>query len=365
MTISARQALLRLLMSDARSASTSEGKVSVAAAVGINVQNASVIAAIPDGVVITAGGVLTLAAINNTDGQIEAIGDAVGAADASGETPPAAQIGIGAAVAVNVVKARNDATLGVAAHSVGGLALSALKRDVAGFMADPASTALREDVYLAKASSGAGASKVGLAGSLALNLVDTQSVARLQGGSVTVTGTGAVSVLSDNRMRATAEALPVGAGASGASVGIGASVALNILANRSVAEIADGAALGGAGDLTLSARGTYASVTTAEAGSAGGVSLTPALALSLITNTTTARLGSGGVQTVAGSVSVLAAQHASVTTTASGKAAGSKAAIGAALALALVDDRALATTARNITASGAVSLRPAAFPYPR
>jgi hypothetical protein len=340
---------------DARSASTSEGKVSVAAAVGINVQNASVIAAIPDGVVITAGGVLTLAAINNTDGQIEAIGDAVGAADASGETPPAAQIGIGAAVAVNVVKARNDATLGVAAHSVGGLALSALKRDVAGFMADPASTALREDVYLAKASSGAGASKVGLAGSLALNLVDTQSVARLQGGSVTVTGTGAVSVLSDNRMRATAEALPVGAGASGASVGIGASVALNILANRSVAEIADGAALGGAGDLTLSARGTYVAVTTAEAGSAGGVSLTPALALSLITNTTTARLGSGGVQTVAGSVSVLAAQHASVTTTASGKAAGSKAAIGAALALALVDDRALATTARNITASGAVS----------
>lgn len=340
---------------DGRSASTSEGKVSVAAAVSINVQTSSVTAAVPDGVVISAGGVLTLAAINNTDGKIEAVGDAVGKADAEGVTPPASQVGIGAAVAVNVVKTRNDAVLGNAAHGAGGLSVSATKRDVAAFMADPSSTAVRGDVYLAKASSGAGASKVGIAGSVALNLLDTQSVARVAGGSVVITGSGAVSLSTDNRTSATAEALPVGAGAVGATVGIGASVALNILANRSVAEVADGVVLTGPGDLTLAAAATHVAVTKAEAGSAGGVSITPALALSLINNTTTARLGTGGTQTVAGAVSISATQSSLTTTEASGKAAGSTAAIGASLALAIVDDRVLATTARNINASGAVS----------
>ncbi|QCO54429.1 hypothetical protein EOK75_00465 [Pseudorhodobacter turbinis] len=341
---------------EGRSASTSEGKVSVAAAVGVNVQTSTVTAAIPDGVAISANGVLTLAAMNNTDGKIEAVGDAVGTKDDAGEMPPASKVGIGAAVAVNVVKARNDALLGDAAHSAGGLSLSATKRDVAAYMADPATAALRGDVYLAKASSGAGGSKVGIAGSVALNLLDTQSVARVSGAAtVAVTGGGAVSLVTDNRTDATAEALPVGGGATGATVGVGASVAMNILANRSLAEVSDGGVVTGADDLTLAASGTYAGVTKAEAGSSGGVSVTPALALSMINNTTTARLGTGGPQSVTGDVIVSAAQSSTITTEASGKAAGSKAAIGAALALALVDDRALATTARNVTATGAVS----------
>ncbi|QCO54428.1 hypothetical protein EOK75_00460 [Pseudorhodobacter turbinis] len=137
-------------------------------------------------------------------------------------------------------------------------------------MADPATAALRGDVYLAKASSGAGGSKVGIAGSVALNLLDTQSVARVSGAAtVAVTGGGAVSLVTDNRTDATAEALPVGGGATGATVGVGASVAMNILANRSLAEVSDGGVVTGADDLTLAASGTYAGVTKAEAGSSG------------------------------------------------------------------------------------------------
>jgi len=116
MLTSKRQPRLRRMIDEGHSASTSEGKVSVAAAVGINVQNSTVTAAIPDGVAISAGGALTLAAVNNTDGKIEATGDAVGVADEAGETPPTSKVGIGAAVAVNVVKARNDAILGNAAQ---------------------------------------------------------------------------------------------------------------------------------------------------------------------------------------------------------------------------------------------------------
>ncbi|AWB50708.1 hypothetical protein HYN69_17915 (plasmid) [Gemmobacter aquarius] len=341
---------------EGRSASTSEGKVSVAAAVGVNVQTSQVTAFVPDGVTVDAGGTLKIAASNNTDGQIEATGDAVGQEDENGDLPPPSQVGIGAAVAVNLVKTGNTARLGDAVHTVGGLEITADKRDVAALMADPASTDMRSDVYVARASAGAGGSKIGIAGSLALNLVDTESRATISGAAtVNLTGGGDIALTADNRTDATAEALPVGDGASGGDVGIGASVALNILANRSVAEISDGAVINAAGDVSLTASATYAATTKAEAGSAGGISITPSLGLSLIANATTARVGTGGLLDVSGDITVAATQEATTTTEAGSAASGSTAAIGASLALALIDDRVIATTARSMDAGGDIA----------
>jgi hypothetical protein len=333
---------------DARSASTSEGGVSVAAAVGINVQTANVLAGVPDNVAITAGGTLTLSSAANTDGKITADGSAVGA-----EGDQEAKIGIGAAVAVNKVSASNAARLGAADHVLGGLTIEALKTDIAAKLANDASTATRADSYLASATSGAGGSKVGVAGSLALNLVDTEASARIAGNAkVTLTG-GAVSLSADNQSGVVAKALPVEAGTSGGKVGVGVSAAINILANRSVAEIENGAVVSGAGALALSANGIFTTEAEAKAGAQGGISITPALALNLASNTTTARIGSGGTL-VAGSVSVAASQQSTVTTTASAKAAGGDVAVGASLALALINDDVMATTARSITTSGAI-----------
>jgi len=342
---------------EARSTADSSGsKVSVAAAVGVNVQNSIVTAAVPDDIVITSGGTLTLSASNNTEGQVTASGAAVGVEDEAGDTPEPSAVGIGAGVAINLAKAQNNATLGVASHSVGGLVIAANKLDVALLMADPSSMDTKGDTYLASATSGAGAGKVGIAGSVALNLIDTQSVAKVAAGStVAITGGGSVSLEADNQTDATAEAKPVGGGTTGETVGIGASVALNILANRSTAEVADGATITGVADLALAATAIHSATTDAEAGSAGGVSITPALGLSMISNTTMARLGTGSTQTSTGNVSVSAMQTSTTITNASGAAAGSKAAIGAALALALVDDTALATTARSVNASGTVT----------
>ena len=333
-----------------RSASTSEGGVSVAAAIGVNVQTATVTAAVPDAVTITSGGALTLRSAANTDGKVTADGSAVAAEGTSG---PA--VGIGAAVAVNKVAASNTARLGVATHSVGGLTIEALKTDIAAKVADAGSTAVRADAYLAKATSGAGASKVGVAGSLALNLIDTESSARIAASaSVAVTGGGAVTLTADNRSGITATALPTEAGTSGGKVGVGVSAAINVVANRAIAELADGATLTGTGARTLAANGVFTAEAEAKAGSKGGISITPALGLNLINNTTTARLGSGGTLS-AGSVALSAVQQSSVTTKASAKAAGESVAVGAALALALVNDTVTATTARNITTTGAVS----------
>ena len=334
---------------DARSASTSEGKLSVAAAVGVNVQSARVVAQIDDGIAIDAGQ-LTLRAISNNDASVTASGAAVSTDDA-----PESQAGIGAAAAVNKVSASTVAQLGAASHSLGGLTIEALKLDVAALLADPASTATRADSFVSSAEAGAGGSKIGIAGSLGLNLVDTESLARIvSGANVAITGGGAVSLTADNQSGSTTSALPIETGATGGKVGIGVSAAINIVANRSTAELADNAVLTGANAVSLSASGLFTAEAEAKAGAAGGISITPALGLNLINNTTTARLGSGSSLS-AGSLALSAVQEAETTTKAAAAASGTTAAIGASLALALVNDSVIATTARNVTTTGDVS----------
>ena len=332
-----------------RSASTGEGKVTVAAAVGVNVQQATVSAGVPDDISITAGGTLTVATSSNVTGSITTDGSAVG------ENPAA--VGIGAAVAVNVIDAKNDATIGNGTVTAASVNITSLKLDVAKLVAgDPADAVA--DTYLASAKSGAGGSSVGLAGSLALNLVDTQSQATIAGGAtVTLTAGGDLLLSSDNQTSTTASALPDETGAAGGDVGIGASVAINIVANRSSATLGNEAVLAGADNITLSASAIHEITTEAEAGSEGGVSITPVVALSMINNTTTASLGTlAAGMTSTGAVTIRAIQQSATTTTAKGQAAGGTAAIGAALAINLVNDKVTATTNRNITAGGDVTL---------
>ena len=213
------------------------------------------------------------------------------------------------------------------------------------------------DLFEANASAGAGGSSVGVAGAVALNLVDTQSLAQVTGGAmVTVTSSGAVAAISDNETSTIARAMPAGSGASGGKVGIGASVALNLVATRSTAELADGAWLSGAGDVTLQASGVHGIVTQAEQGSAGGVAVTPVIALTLASDRTLSSIGalSGGLDAT-GNIEVGAKQLSSALTQASGSAAGGKAAVGAALAIAVLDEETIATTSSSIRTPGSVS----------
>src|SRR6185437_13124362 len=333
---------------DGRSASTSEGKVSVAAAVGVNVQTSTVSATIPDTVSVIATGTLTLGTAANTDGNVSADGSAVGK---DGADP--SKVGIGVAVAVNKVADSNVARLGDNTHTLGGLTIEALKTDFITPSPDP-----RPDVFSTTATSGAGASKVGVAGSLALNLIDSESSARIAGGAnVTITGSGSVQLTSDAESGVTATAAPTEAGgASGASAGIGVSAAINIIANRSIAELEDSAEVSGAGAVSLAAAGALETTAdgTAGADSNTGIALTPALGLNLVSDTTTAQLGIGNTLS-ADSLDISATQTATTTTNASASAAGGKAAVGAAIAVALVNDDVVATTNRSITTTGDVS----------
>ncbi len=336
---------------EGRSAETSEGGVSVAAAIVVNVQGAKVTAGVPDTVAITSGGTLSIRAAGNTEGQLTADGSAVGE-----DEEAQSSVGIGAAVAVNKVSVQTVARLGAASHDLGGLTVEATSLDIAAFVDDPSSEDGRSDVYLASASSGAGASNVGVAGSLALNLIDTEKSATVSGGASLQLNDGAIVLKADNQTETTGKALPVGDGATGGSVGVGASVAINIVANRSKAIAENGAVLDGTGSIELSASAVHSVTTEAESGSAGGIAVTPVLALSMVSNTTSATIGTGAILVTSDGVSLMASQESTVSTSATAAAAGGTAAIGASLALALVDDVVSVTMLRSIDAGGNVRL---------
>src|SRR3974377_461366 len=84
----------------------------------------------------------------------------------------------------------------------------------------------------------------GVAGSVALNLIDAESVAATAAAARITLG-GAVSLTSDSETQTVARALPSGDGASGSSVGVGASVPLNAGGTRSYAMLGVGNNSGG------------------------------------------------------------------------------------------------------------------------
>ena len=211
----------------------------MAAAVSVNLQTSSATATVPDNGNITAAGLLKLSSSNNTDGTALTDGSAVGSTTT---------VGIGAGISINLVKSANEASIGqgavVSAH---GVTLEALMTatPVSGGGTDQTNT------LDAEAKSGAGGSKVGLAGSLALNIADTSSQALIKTGASVNANGGDVVLSADDRTSTTGKALPAdGGGASGGKVGIGASVAVNVVANRSTAEIQDTAQLTNPGNVT-------------------------------------------------------------------------------------------------------------------
>ena len=226
----------------------------------------------------------------------------------------------------------------------------------------------------AEATSGAGSSgDVGIAGSLALNLVDVETLALIHAVSgrgpptVTLTGpTADVSMSATSSVESTAKATASEDGIGG-TVGIGASVAINSVDDITQAGLEDSGSsawnpeVTGAHDLTLSATSTDSMTTTVEGGAAGAtVVLVPVVAISLPTVHTAALMPAGDLLSVSGKVDAQASQTASSSTSAKGAAkagASSTLAVGAALALVIADDQVSANVGRDVTADDAISFR--------
>lgn len=327
---------------------TSEGGVSVAAAVGVNVGVATTTAKVGKGRKVTSSaGALKVTSVNQTDSSAKADGSQVDSAKST-------NVGVGAAVALNVGVATTTAIVSDEANvSTKGLTISAM-----GVTDEKSDSA-------AEAKSGAGAANVGVAGSLAINVATNTTLTQLEGDSdsdasvaqVNANG-GAVLIEAQN---ATTSSAKVSADVKGtddkAKVGVGAAIGVNVAVNTTVAEVADHTRLANAGSLGLNATANHALTTDVTGGAAGAkVSITPVVAATIAVNTTSAHLGDSTTTLgIAGAYSSSAEQTNVITTKATGQAQGDVA-VGASLGATIAVDNVSATVGRNVDAASGLEL---------
>jgi cell division protein FtsN len=347
-------------------AETSEGGVNVAAAVTLNIVTAITEAYIPKDITVGCDGTLTIEALSDTDTEAKADGSAT---KAEGADDP--KVGVGAAVAINVATAITHAYIAAGAEiTAGAVAIKAGMIEIPGENEEEDPVTPETNKHNVEAISGAGASNVGVAGALAINIL-VNDVKALTGGDITIlesseaNGEVSLSAESQNEGTVTAGASVEGLGED-SKVGVGASVAINIIVNTLIASVEDNAEIKGAKGLSINANLSNNTETTANAGatSNSAVSVNGAVATAVIINTAQALIGIIGeaadqeeeqARSINGDISVAAINTNSVKTKASGIAAGSKVGVGIALALNVVTDVTTATTNRDLTATGDVT----------
>src|SRR5206468_9741943 len=199
----------------------------------------------------------------------------------------------------------------------------------------------------------AGGGAVGVAGSVAIEIENIQTIASL-GGRLTAGG-GDVSIQASSDSTTSASALPADSTGGAASVGVGASVVVVLVDDTTTAELI-GTLIGGH-DLTIAAATTHLGTAHAKTGAAGGkVAVVPSVAIFISNITTLATVGAGTALSIAGAFRASADQNASANTTAEGSAKSAGAAIGVSVALTIANHRTAAVLERNLSADGAVTL---------
>ncbi|MBU0751361.1 MAG: leukotoxin LktA family filamentous adhesin [Gammaproteobacteria bacterium] len=325
---------------------TPDGSVDVAAAVAIANVNNITLADIASTGMQTSIGAATVSSKASSTSTVTADGSS-----ASGTVGVGAAVGVNLGVLVNQARVADNASV-----SSNGLTVSAVMPTADG-----------KNSFVTTATSGAGASNVGVAGALGTNVLVNTTVAAVEGdkdssgsGAAVNANGGDVLVESAN---ASESKLTVGASVKPASatepaaVGVGASVGINVGVNTTVAEVGNGATITGANDLGLTAKGSHALANDVTGGAAGAdVSVTPVVAATVAVNTTTARLGTGSQLNLLGAYTSSAEQTSSSATTATGQTQGNNVAVGASIALNNATDTVTAEIDRDIAAGGDVEV---------
>ena len=189
--------------------SDGESQVGIAAAVAVNVLTTKTIAAIENGLKVTAGGMLTVATTNESN----ALALADGRADSNENS-------IGAAVALNVANVTNSATIGSSATiSAAGVSVTAL------MPTDGTNDFSTQGLGVAIGN------QVGIAGSAGINVITINTTASIGTGTHLISSAGlTVQAVNDETLENIAYTLAVGE-----DVGAGAAVTVNVLSNPTLA----------------------------------------------------------------------------------------------------------------------------------
>ncbi len=310
-------------------AATSQGSVTIAGAVAVSTDTGSTKAFLNNATIDAKSGA---AKVNASTVDVVSV-------TADGQATKSNTTGVGVGVAIGVANRSAQAYL-TGANTITGSSL------------DVAVLAPSGSSFSADATSGVGASsKVGVAGSLAINVTVFEHKAYLDdGATLTLNGSPNVTFTASAIMTHATHALPSAAGNSDPSkVGVGASVAVTYEEDTTTAYIGNAATLTGANNLSLTADARLETDTEAKAGSKGGTAITPVVAITIVANDTSATLGSGGLLTIGGAFSASASLANNVATTAEGDTLSGSTGVGISIAVSVINDTALATTGRDLT----------------
>ena len=229
--------------------------------------------------------------------------------------------------------------------SAGGIALPESPAPVKGDFFQ-----LAEHTFLADGQSGAGGDKdkVSIAGALGLNIVSNHTSATFGAAETINAGAGAITLKATNNEEDAAKA---DSDAKAGSVGIGASVAIDVVDDTStIAAIPTGTTVSGGGDLTVSATTHHTIVTEDKAGSEGGVAISPSVSIGIANDVTTATIGAGPGMTVTGDATISATETIGADLDSNASAGGDNVKIGAAVAVNVITATTSATLLRDLTA---------------
>ena len=343
-------------------AKTSKGGVGVGAALALNIATSEAIATITDGLTIKAGfgagtGSLQLRASNNMDASAKADGKAKTSGTGSA---------IGVGVAINIATMTNEASVGVGSVvESDGLVVEALMKSIDD---GPGGTEAVH-AFVAAASSGASGGKIGVAGSVGINIANTSTLAVVgldhdpmtapHGAALLTLGGGDVSLKAENTTENTAFATPAGP-TGGSKVGVGVSVAVNIAVNDTIAEVKDGTSSAGKFEVTSTSLSLVN--TTAASGVTGtGTSIGGSVTITVVENSTYARIGTaaGGNPVLSLNGNNLRAQatHSNtVVTLADSEVAGGGVGVGVSIALNIVTDTTEAAVKRSFVSVSSIDV---------
>mgnify|MGYP001791491610 CR=1 FL=1 len=316
-------------------AKTSEGNVDIAAALAVTNLTRKTQAYLATNGRITTDDTLNILASSHTESEVIADG-----------TATQGDVGVGVGMGINRINATNDA------YVSGTGDITADRVNLA------ANTGGKPSEFTTKAMSGAGKkSAVGIAGALALNLVENhQNRAAIAAGSTVQVDGADVTLTANSETEQTAEALPQkkkddSSNDSGSSdVGVGASVAVNSANSSTRAEIEADARLIQANTLTLNATSDHEVDTKAEPGAAGGIAVDAVVAVAEMAHVTQANIAAGKQITTQNGVTVTSKSKSKNTMTADANAAGESVGIGAAVAVVTSRDQTQAEIARSLKA---------------
>src|SRR5579862_9327040 len=351
--------------STADNTSTGDNSVSIAGAVAVNVDTGTTSSYITNRTIDAtgAGGDTAGVVVMTTPVDVVFV---TGSGASTGSTSDS----VGVGVAIDVADRSNLAYVsGTTTITTGSLTILVGALDSTGA---PSASSLGQSTFSVEAISGIGApSSVGVAGSLAVNVVLTNNKAYIDNGAkLTLDGSPDVAIEADSNIIDNATAMPTGeSGSDSSSVGVGISIAFSYGQDTTAAYIDDNAAIGGANGLTLTTNSTHLTATQATGGGKGKTAVTPVIAISVADNATYATIGSnvhaldGTSPLNIGSDGFTASSslNDSVLTSATGDTKSSSTGVGISIALTIVNDSSLATTGSDLTTAGAAAFMSSAI----